>query len=486
MLDNRIHAIAIITALALAGTLAFPSVAAPLFSGPTDNIGEDVELAPSSDYAHLDDGNLVVDLSAANHDAEGVNDDAVTSIDDVFRIRYNGSQYEYAHVWLTDDSEAVTFYANGEPVQSEADNVTLGRNGTVAVGLRVDTTGETADGLIDEITIHARAAEPDDVGGGESETAGTSALSFSGSTVQTWAPDATSRRFVALGVSAGETTTFGASRLALEGANGALTLEEVEVASTGGSVSLDVEADETGDSRSRVAERGAESLGAVSVTDRLDSAGRATLRFSAPVGYFEDRGVAAENLAVYRDDGGTLSKVPVAMVGERGGRVYFEAETPGFSTFVVAADRARLQVTDAALERASVAPGETVAVTANVSNAGSITGERTVAVAVDGSVVAERVVEVAAGETATVTARVAHNETGEHAVAVDGVDAGTLVVENENQTDGAAPAQPPDGEAADEPVREPAGFGLTDLLGLVALLAIVAASLVLARRTPWR
>jgi len=479
--------LALAAALALAGTLAFPSVAAPLFSGPTDQLDNDVdvELAPSSDYAHLDDdGELLVDLSAANPDAEGVNDDAVTGIADVFRVRYNGSQY--AHVWLTHESDAVTFYANGEPVQSEANNVTLGQNETVAVGVRVDTTGETADGLIDEITIHARAADPEDVAGGEDENADTNALSFSGSAVQTRAPTATSRRFTVLGANAGETTTFDASSLALDGTDSELTLDEVDVTSTGGSVSLDVEADGTEDSRSRVAEQGAEPLGAVSVTDGLDSAGRTTLRFSVPTGFFEDRGAAPKNLAVYRDNGGTLSKLPVAMVGERGGRLYFEAETPGFSTFVVAADRARLRVTDAMLERASAAPGETVAVTANVSNAGSITGERTVAVAVDGSVVAERVVEIAAGETATVTAPVVHNETGEHAVAVDGVDAGTLVVEDENQTDGAAPAQPPGGDSVDEPSREPAGFGLTDLLGLVALLAIVAASLVLARRTPWR
>ncbi|MCD2203020.1 DUF1102 domain-containing protein [Halobacterium sp. KA-6] len=475
--------LALAAALALAGTLVFPSVAAPLFSGPTDSIGEDVELAPSSDYAHLDNGELVVDLSAANPDAEGVNDDAVTSIDDVFRVRYNGSQY--AHVWLTHESDAVTFYANGERVQSEAANVTLAPNETTAVGMRVDTTGETTDGLIDAITIHARAAEPEDVAGSESGDTDTNSVSSSGSTVQTWAPDATSRRFVALGVSAGETTVFDASRLALGGTDGELTLDEVDVSSTDGSLSLDVDATGTENSRSRVAERGAEALGAVSVVDRLDSAGSATLRFSVPEGYFEARDIAPEHLAVYRDDGGTLSKRPVSMTGERGGRVHFETETPGFSTFVVAADRARLRVTDATLERASAAPGEAIAVTANISNAGSLTGERTVAVSVDGSVVAERTVEVEASETARVTAQVAHDETGEHAVAVDGVDAGTLVVQSDDPSD-ATTEQSPAEDAADEPVREAAGFGLTDLVGLVALLAIVAASLVLARRTPWR
>ncbi|WP_353634757.1 DUF1102 domain-containing protein [Halobacterium sp. NMX12-1] len=479
------RALALAAALAIAGTLAFPSVAAPLFSGPTDQLSNDVELAPSSDYAHLDDdGDLVVDLSAANPDAEGVNADAVTGIEDVFRVRYNGSRF--AHVWLTHESDAVTFYADGAPVQSAAANMTLAPNETVAVGVRVDTTGEAADGLIDQITVHARAADSADVAS-ESGAANTNAFSAEGSTARSLAPDATSRRFTALGADAGETTTFDASALALDGAAGGLTLDEVGVASTGGTVSVGVEAAGTAASRSRVAERGAAPLGAVSVTDRLDSAGRATLRFSAPVGFFAERGVAPADLTVYRDDGGELSELAVSTTGERGGRLHFEAETPGFSTFVVAADRARLRVADATLERASAAPGEAVTVTATVSNAGSVAGERSVAVAVGGSVVAEPMVEAPAGGTATVTARVARNVTGEYAVTVGDVDAGTLAVATGNQTDGAAAAQPAvEPTTADEPIREPAGFGLTEVLGLVTLLAVVAVALALARRAPWR
>ncbi|MUV60635.1 DUF1102 domain-containing protein [Halobacterium sp. CBA1126] len=469
------RSLAIGTALALAGALAFPSGAAPLFSGPTDDIGEDVELAPSSDYADLEDGELVVDLSAANPEAEGVNDDAVTGIADVFRVRYNGSQY--AHVWLTHESEAVTFYAGGEPIESEATNVTLAPNESIAVGLRVDTTGETADGLLDEITVHARAADPEDV------AAQGDALSFSGSTVQTRAPTETSRRFTVLGASAGETTTFDASRLALAGAAGDLTLDEVAVTSAGGSVSLAVDASGTEGARSRVAERGAEALGAVRVTVETGAVERATLRFSVPRGFFEARGVAPADLAVYREDGGELSRLDVERTGERDGRVRFAAETPGFSTFVVAADRARVRVADARLGQTTVAPGESASVTANVTNAGTAAGEQTVSVTVDGSVVAQRVVDVAAGDTANVSVPVERDDPGEYAVAVGGVDAGTLVVEAENETDAATAQSPENG--SDEPVREPAGFGLRELLGLVALLALVAASLLLARRRPW-
>ena len=475
--------VALAAALALAGTLAFPSVAAPLFSGPTDDLANDVELAPSSDYAFLEGSELVVDLSAANPDAEGVNGDAVTTIADVFRVRYNGSRY--AHVWLTHDSDAVTFYADGALVQSAAANVTLAPNESVAVGLRVDTTGATADGVLDEITVHSRAADPADVAATDADTEDADA--GDGSTVQTLAPDATSRRFTALGTNAGESTAFDASELGLDGAAGALVLREVEVASTGGSVSVGVEATGTTASHSRVESLGAAPLGGVRVTDRLGSAGRATLRFSAPADYFAERNATLADLSVYRDDGGTLSKLAVSRVGERDGRLFFEAETPGFSTFVVALDRARVRVTDAALARATATPGESVDVTATVSNAGNVAGERTVPVSVGGTVVAERSVDVAPGDAATVTAQVSRDAPGEYAVEVGGVDAGTLAVAAENQSDDAAVEQAPaDAPAPDDgPVREPAGFGLRELLGLVALLGVVAAALALGRRTPW-
>ncbi|MCG1004314.1 MULTISPECIES: DUF1102 domain-containing protein [Halobacterium] len=477
--------LALAAALALAGTLAFPSVAAPLFSGPTDNIGEGVELAPSSDYASLRDGELVVDLSAANPDAEGVNDDAVTGIEDVFRMRYNGSRV--AHVWLTHDSEAVTFYADGAPVQSEAANVTLAPNETVAVGLRVDTTGETADGLIDQITVHARAADPEDVGSDASTPS-----EASGSTVQTSAPSADSRQFTALGTAFGDTVAFDASRLELDRAgNASLSLDDVSVRSGGGTLSMRVATTDTGDARSLVANAGAEPLGAVRFSVSTGRVDAATVRFSAPPAYFEARNVTPANLSVYRDGEAGRSTLDVELLGERDGRLRFAAETPGFSTLVVAADRARLAVTDAAVAPATVSPNESVAVTATISNDGSLAGERTVPVAVDGAVVAERTVSVAAGESETVTAEITRNETGEYAVSVDGTDAGAFTVAPAPSAGADADAEAasqPQSEAADadRPVEEPAGFGLADLLGLVGALAVLAAVIAVTRRTEWR
>lgn len=490
---RRRRVLALVAAAALAGTLAFPSGAAPLFSGPTDRVGSDVELAPSSEYAYLADGELVVDISASNPEmsADGLNPDSVTAFEDVFRVRYTGS--EYAHVWLSHDSGAVTFRVDGRPIQSAAANVTLAPNESVAVDLLVDTRGEGPGGLVDDVTVHATVADPE-AAQADGEANDASAPAFDGPTVQSRAPTPDSRRFTVLGAEPGRTHTLEASALALDRAGGgALTLDELAVGNADGSLSLAAAAVDAASSRALVADAGAQPLGAARVTVDAGDVKNATLRFSVPQSYLDARDVAAANLSVYRDDGGELEELDVSATGERDGRVRFEADAPGFSTFVVAADRARLRVAAVSLNRSVAGPGEAVAVTATVANEGTLRGDRTVALSVDGEVVAERTVSVAAGETAAVTVPVARAETGEFAVAVDGVDAGTFAVEAADETGAGTTTRAPGdetpargGSPADGVVEEPAGFGLSESLGVVTLLAVVAATLFLARRASWR
>lgn len=473
--------------LALAGTLMFPSGAAPLYSDQVDQLDDGVELAPSSAYAYLDDDELVVDLSGANPDLEGdgLTDDAVTGIGGVFEVRYTGS--EYAHVWLTHESDDVTFSVDGESIQSEANNVTLAPNESVAVGMEVDTRGEVTDGLIDDITVHAKVAE------GDVDSEATD-LTFDGPSVQSRAPTEDSRRFTVLGAGDGSVYTFDASGLELDRADeAALRLEEVVVGNGDGLLSMGVEAVDGEASRTLVTDVGSEPLGVARVDVDTGRVSNATLRFSAADNYLAAHDTSAETLAVYRNDDGELSKLDVSVTERRDGRVFFEADTPGFSSFVVAADRARLAVTDAALGQSSVEPGESVTVTATVANDGTLSGDRQVAVTVDDTVVAERTVAVDAGETENVTVPVARNTTGEYDVAVDGIDAGSFVVESSSPSGETGSAQNSgesvESEAGTDPsavVEEPAGFGLSELVGLVTLLGLVAATLFLARRAPWR
>ncbi|SFP28325.1 PGF-pre-PGF domain-containing protein [Halolamina pelagica] len=479
--------------LVLAGTFAFPSAASPLFAGPSDRLGDDVALAPSSDYAYLDaDDELVVDLSPANPDLEGdgVNADGRTTIRDVFRIRYNGSQY--AHVWLTHGSDAVTFAADGQPIQSETNNVTLAPNESVAVSLTVDTTGST-DGFVDDITIHSRVAEPVTADADTALTAGVEAFSK-----RSVAPTEHSRRFTVLSAEPGSTTEFNASRLALDSA-GELTLDRLSTTSPDRSYSVTAETTNVGEAESVVVEAGAEPLGAVRMTVNTGNVSGATMEFSVPATYFDDRDIDPENLAVYRAADGTLTELDVAMTGERDGRLTFESETSEVTTFVIAVKRPRIAVADADLSATTVAPGEPVTVTASVSNTGSLAGERTVTVRIDEDVAAVRTVGVAAGATETVAFPVVRNETGEYTVTVDGVETGTFSVAAEDagsetgtddttespvSTDGATESPASTDSATESPVAEPGGFGLQSLLGLVGLLTLLAVVLVLARRTP--
>lgn len=467
----------LVIALALAGTLVFPSAATPLFAGPTDDIGSDLSLAPSSEYAALDeDGELTVDISASNPSVEGggVNRGAVTSFADVFRIRYGGSQY--ARVWLEHDAEAVTFTVDGRPVDAAADNVTLAPNESVAVSLTVDTT-TAADGSVDDITIRSRVAEP--------ETA--TDRDRDGFATQSVAPTADSRRFTVLGADPGHPVAFDASRLELDRVDReTLTFDSISMTSPNRSFSVTAGTAGTEGTRSLVDATGAEPLGAVRTNVSSGTVSAATMRFSVSESYFDRRRVDPENLVIYRHDG-DLSRLPVTMTGERDGRITFAAETPGFSTFVVAVDRPRLRLASAGLDATTVAPGEPVTVSASVSNAGTLAGERSVTVAVDDAVVAERTVTVSPGSTETVTVPVTRSAPGEYRVTVDGTDAGSFRVTAPATAtpspDGADPTASPD-RSTQSPIAEPSGFGLRSLLGLLVLLVIVGATLALFRRAP--
>ncbi|MFC7165623.1 PGF-pre-PGF domain-containing protein [Halospeciosus flavus] len=471
----------VLIAFALAGTLVFPSGAVPLL-GAADPVSEEVTLAPidapNGDYAYLEDGELVVDLTAANPNVsgEGINDDAITTVDDVFLIHYNGSQY--ADVWVTDGSEDVTFYARGHPIQSEANNVTLGPNRSVAVGFSVDTRGQTVDGLIDDLTVHAKVAEPPKNG---SQTASVGALGGDTVSVQTSVPNATTRRFEISDADVGEEIVLDAESLVLDRdqADATLTLDELVV--TAGSDDVDLEA--TVVERPSVGGAGSETLGALAINVERGNVESATLRFSVARSYLATRGLDADQLVVYHGGDGegegwmTLDATVTKSSGER---VHFEAETPGFSQFVVAARVPSIGVTDAGLQSSTITANETATVTAQVKNDGATAGERNVTLALNGTVVETRTVALGPQSSTTIQFTVAP-PTGEHTVRVGGVKAGTLTVESLptiNEGSGGAAARTETTttldatttdavQANNQLAAEPSGLGLGSLGGLV-------------------
>ena len=510
--------ISLVLTLALAGTLVFPAAAAP-FSGPTDQVDSDLQIAPSSDYAALEDGELVVDISASNPaiDGAGVNPDARTTFADVFRIRYTGSQY--AEVWVTHDSPAISFTVAGQPVDSRANNVSLAPNESVPVTLVVDTTVDDLEGAIENLTLHSRLADPETVAAADDTSGdppGRSVIRSAGS-----------RYFTVFGTARGGVTHFDVDRMVLDRVDGqTLALETVTAGTTGGSLSMAVDTVDT-ETASAVVQAGSEPLGGANVSVETGAVTNGTLRFSVSAGYFEARNVSPANLVVYRQSEETVSRLDVTTTGAENGRVTFAAETDGFSTFVLAVDRPRLRIDDASLDRTTIEPGQDVDVTVTIRNVGNANGERPVRVTVDDTVVAERTVDLEPGETTALTIPVAPDTTGKHRVAVNGVDAGTVVVESatteptttetatpttttgdeeatptetmtptgtmtptetvaptpsDTEPTTAATAAPTSATPTDGPVEEPGGFGLERLLGLVVLLVALLATVTLARR----
>lgn len=476
---NSRRTLALAAALALAGTLAFPSAAAPLFDEPGDDAGGSVELLPAADseYATVGpDGDLALDLTPGD---VGLNPGAVTTFDEVFYVRYTGERY--AEVWVTADSAAVTFDVDGEPAGSQAQRVRVGPDETVPVSVRVNTSEGVVD--VGGLTVHSRVAD----GGNDGEqkkaatTTADSSTEVSVPAVQHRATGPESMSFTMLAPTAGEPLTLDTGRMAVAGdGERAASLESVSVTpASGDAMTVDVER-AAATAAGPVPSDAADALGAVRV-DASTDVDAATFRLAVDDALLEDAAVDdAGDLSFYRQSDGEWSEVPLSVVAEREDGVVVEGTTEGFSTFVLAAERAAIGVSEASVSPATVGVNDSATVTATVTNDGGGAGERTVAVTVDGEVVAEHSVSLDAGESATVTASVAPGP-GEHAVAVDGVDAGTLVVEaaesdaEDDEGSDESGAESVDTDSGDDPLEEPAGFdaGTLAAAGFAAALVVV-------------
>jgi hypothetical protein len=480
--------------------LALPTVAAPV-EPTTGAVGSGVtvttENSTNADYVTTTDaGTLALDFTASNPalSADGLNPEARTYVADAFRIRYDGDTA--ATVWLTSDAAGVTFLADGAPVDTRADAVTLAPDESVAVGVVVDTTAAPPESS--EFTVRARVADAAD----ESDpAAGVDAPDSEASlTTRVTSPTPTSRVLTLRNTAAGRLVALDLDRLVVDRTgDGALTLDGLSVVSDGGDLDLDVSVRPPDSAGALPADAGVRPLGAVRVVERRGSVERATLRFGVDRAYLDAVGYAPEDLTVYRYDGHEWSERGVGVVGRTDERVFLEAATPGFSTFVVAAAVPDLRVTSADLRTGSVTAGERTTVTAEVTNAGDAPGERTVALALDGDPVAERRVDLGPGESTTLSFGAEPSSTGTYDVRVGSADAGRLVVEgaetdtgDEGETPSEAGASPPatstpgdssvgTPEDVGTPAVEPAGGAPTETLWLLVLVGAVLV-LALARR----
>ncbi|TKX70091.1 CARDB domain-containing protein [Halorubrum sp. SP9] len=496
--------------LVAAGSLAFATGAA-VIDGDADTVA-DGDLAiqpadgPNGRYAYLnDDDEIAIDVSASNPNIkdpsfEGVNVGATGTIDDVFTITYTAD--EYAHVWIEYASENVTFVADGDSIEGEANNVTLAPNETVAVGLALDTRGKAAGTQLgaDEFSIEAKIAEPDKVTT-QAMGASTQQIGDGGPTTTVVSPSADRRGFVASGIESGEEVRFLADGMEIDGEN--VTLEGIDLM---GVRTERVELDAAGSSDpfangsaltapTRPRPVGYLSLDYDFAPDAVDAM---TIRFSADPAYLNATGTDPEDVALYRrTDAGDWEAKPVAVVDEAvvdilglpEDRVHFRATTEPSSTFAVAAHAPRYDVTEATVAPGAVDPGENVTVRTTLRNGGGAPGERTVTLTANGTPIANETVTLAPNETATVAFDATFETAGAYDLAVDGTRVGTLLV-GDPASDDAGGSGDESNVGTDEsatvtgPSEEPFGIDPADLAGPLALMIISLATLALVRRMP--
>lgn len=155
------------------------------------------------------------------------------------------------------------------------------------------------------------------------------------------------------------------------------------------------------------------------------------------------------------------------------------AETSGFSPFAIGVASPDLSVTDASLGTTEIETGETVTVSATVTNDGAAEGSLTAVLQTDENTLTEQDVSVAAGESADITFETQFDEAGEYSLSVNDRDAGTLVVSDSAPTDnGSADGSGgSDGDGSSGPDAEVPGFSV-----LTAVLAALVASLLIRRQ----
>lgn len=166
---NR-NVIAIVVFVA-AGALVFPTVASPFADSASEP--DVIEIAPSdgpnSVYAVEDgDGQLAIEITERNQalaepHGDGVNDQAVTVISNIFTIT---NQAEGSlRVWIETDVDDIEFVRGTDSLSSidgSANSVTVTDGETIHVGVRIDAVGNHDVRAIDSFEVVTEPVDPDE------------------------------------------------------------------------------------------------------------------------------------------------------------------------------------------------------------------------------------------------------------------------------------------------------------------------------------
>lgn len=215
----------------------------------------------------------------------------------------------------------------------------------------------------------------------------------------------------------------------------------------------------------------------------------ATHRFRVRKSYLAATGATAESVTLYREEPESYRALSTRRVGEDDAFYYFEADTPGFSTFVIGTEAPIFDLGEPTLEQADVETG-VIDASVPVENIGTEPGTYTVRLRGDGVVLAETEVSVPAGETVEATVRATVPDADGLALTIAGESLGEFTVEDsdadgsERTTDAETRPTTDAEDATDEPSDTADGSapGGRFLVLLVAVVVVVVAVWALRRR----
>jgi len=141
----------------------------------------------------------------------------------------------------------------------------------------------------------------------------------------------------------------------------------------------------------------------------------ATHEFRVRKTYLAATGASVESVRLYRQTDETYQELPTRQTTEDDEFYYFEADTPGFSTFVIGTAAPVFSVESATVDSFDETTGA-VDVSATVENVGSASGEFVLPLVADDETIGSQMVSLSAGESTVVT--VSAEVTGESAASL--------------------------------------------------------------------
>lgn len=198
-----------------------------------------------------------------------------------------------------------------------------------------------------------------------------------------------------------------------------------------------------------------------------EQVGEVTFNFSVDQSRLEDRGVAPEDIVLYRYSNDKWTALDTQQIGSTETEYRFQATSPGLSVFAVSTEQAQqadIQVIEAEITDETVTVGDEVGVTATVENLGSASGTKTIELRANEEVLDTEDVTLDAGESTQITLTATMDQVGEFELDVDGTIAGTVSVQEPVTT--TTTEKPPTTAQPEEP-------GIPPLVWIVVFLLLL-------------